>query len=224
MKKLLYITASPKPETESVSKQAGRAFVERFIAENPDYTLEELDLPTVFLPEPNSHCFTGRVELVGGPALDALSEADRTTVQRMDELCNQFLGASLYVIAAPMWNLSFPARLKQYLDCILLNNRVIRITTSGVCGLLDDKPRKMVYIQSSGGVYPKILYGQLNVGVKYVHDLFHYLGIKEFHKVLIQGTDMADIGKDRALSAASEDFECVLKSVSRPRRQVAVSI
>ena len=224
LKKLLYITASPKPETESVSKQAGRAFVGRVLTENPDYTLEELDLYSASLPEPNPHCFTERVSLVEGPALDALSESDRAVVQRMDELCTQFVSADVYVIAAPMWNLSFPSQLKQYIDCILLNNRVIRITTSGVCGLLNDKPRKMVYIQTSGGVYPKILYGQLNAGVKYIHDLFHYLGIREFHKVLIQGTDMADIGKDRAMADASEDFECALKSVSRPHQRTAISI
>lgn len=224
MKKLLYITASPKPETESVSKQAGRAFVDRFLSENPDYTVEELDLPTASLPQPNQHCFTGRCSLVGGPELDTLSETDRMAVQRMNELCTQFLSADVYVIASPMWSLSFPAWLKQYIDCIMLNGRLLRITTGGVCGLLDDKPRKMVYIQSSGGVYPKVLYGQLNVGVKYIHDLFRHLGIHEFHKVLIQGTDMPEIGKDKAMAAASEDFECALKSVSRPLQRVAVSI
>ena len=214
MKKILYVIASPKPETESTSKQAGRAFVERFIADNPDYTPEELDLYTANIPEPVHRYFTGRCELVSGPAYDALSEEDKQAVNRMNDLCAQFQAADAYVIAAPMWSLSFPSILKRYLDCIMLNNRLVRLSDDGAQGLLGDKPRKMVYIQSSGGVYPKIFYGQLNTGVKYFHDLFRYLGIKEFHKVLIQGTDMSSVGRDKALAHASEDFECALKKMT----------
>lgn len=214
MKKLLYVTASPKPETESTSKQAGRAFVGRFITDNPDYTLEELDLPTSDIPVPRHNYFTGRVELVSGLAFDVLNEEDKQAVNRINDLCTQFQCADAYVIASPMWSLSFPSILKQYLDCIMLNNRLIKLSDDGVKGLLCDKPRKMVYIQSSGGIYPKIFYSPLNYGVKYFHDLFKYLGIKEFHKILIQGTDMSNVGKDKALACAAEDFECALKKMT----------
>jgi FMN-dependent NADH-azoreductase len=224
LKKLLYVTASPKPETESTSKQAGRAFTGRFITDNPDYTLEELDLPTADIPEPSHRYFTGRVELVSGAEYDILSEQDKHAVDRINELCTQFQSADAYVIASPMWSLSFPSRLKQYLDCIMLNNRLIRLTDTGVEGLLCDKPRKMVYIQSSGGIYPKIFYSQLNYGVKYFHDIFKYLGIKEFHKILIQGTDMASVGKEKALSCASEDFECVLKKMTCADSKIPISV
>ena len=224
MKKLLYVTASPKPETESTSKQAGRSFVGRFITDNPDYTLEELDLPTAYIPEPLHNYFEGRVELVSGPEFDILSEDDKKAVNRMNELCTQFQSADAYVIASPMWSLSFPAKLKQYLDCIMINNRLIQLSDQGIKGLLCDKPRKMVYIQSSGGIYPKILYSQLNYGVKYFHDIFKYLGIKEFHKILIQGTDMSNVGKEKALAQASEDFECVLKKMSCSEVRIPISI
>jgi FMN-dependent NADH-azoreductase len=224
LKKLLYVTASPKPETESTSKQAGRAFVGRFITDNPDYTLEELDLPTADIPEPIHRYFKGRCELVSGPEFDVLSEDDKLVVNRMNDLCTQFQSADAYVIAAPMWSLSFPSRLKQYLDCIMLNNRLIRLSDDGVKGLLCDKPRKMVYIQSSGGIYPKIFYSKLNYGVKYFHDIFKYLGIKEFHKILIQGTDMSNVGKDKALACAAEDFECVLKKMTCSDSKFPISV
>jgi FMN-dependent NADH-azoreductase len=214
LKTLLYVTASPKPETESTSKQASRAFVGRFITDNSDYNLEELDLATSDIPEPSHRYFKNRVELVSGPEYDSLGDDDKNAVNRINQLCTQFQNADAYVIAAPMWSLSFPSRLKQYIDCIMLNNRLIHVTDTEVCGLLGDKPRKMVYIQSSGGIYPKIFYGQLNFGVKYFHDLFKYLGIKEFHKILIQGTDMANVGRVKALEEASEDFECALEKMS----------
>lgn len=223
MKKLLYVTASPKPETESTSKQAGRSFVTRYIEDNPDYAVEELDLQTSYIPEPVHRYFEGRVDLVSGPEYDVLSEQDKQDVDRMNELCTQFLSADAYVIATPMWSMTFPARLKQYIDCIMLNNRLIQITDTSVTGLLCDKPRKMVYIQSSGGVYPKIFYSQLNYGVKYFHDIFRHLGIKDFHKILIQGTDMVCIGKQKALANCAEDFECVLKKMTASDSRIPIS-
>jgi FMN-dependent NADH-azoreductase len=213
MKKLLYITASTKPEDVSVSKRAGREFIDRLLNATPDYTVEELDIATADIPEPNHRFFKGRVDLVSGPEYDALPEADKDAVDRMNELCTQFLAADVYVIATPMWSMSFPSRLKQYVDCIMLNNRVIRLTDEKAEGLLCDKCRKMVYIQSSGGVYPKIIDFKFNFGVHYFQDVFKALGMKKFYKILVQGTDMASIGPEKALAEAQEDFDEVLEKV-----------
>ncbi|HEX3025620.1 MAG TPA: NAD(P)H-dependent oxidoreductase [Clostridia bacterium] len=213
MKKLLYITVSSKPENMSVSRQAGRAFLKSFQEDYPGYELEELDLATYDLPEPNYRYFKGWVELVSGAEYDALPEPDQEAVDRMNSLCTQFLAADITVIAAPMWSMSFPFRLKQYLDCIMLNNRLIRLTPTEATGLLNDKVRKMVYIQSSGGIYPKIFDGKFNMGIKYFHDLFLHLGVKDFYKILIQGTDMVDVGKEKALQAAQDDFDDVLDKI-----------
>ncbi|MDR3552066.1 MAG: NAD(P)H-dependent oxidoreductase [Clostridia bacterium] len=211
MKKLLYITASTKPESSSVSKQAGRDFLTRFHARHSDYETEELDLYGVDLPEPDYRFYSGWCELVSGPEYDALNETDRHSVDEMNRLCAQFQAADAYVIAAPMWSMSFPSRLKQYLDCIMLNQRLIRLSPNGVDGLLDDKEREMLYIQSSGGVYPKLIDWKFNYGVNYCHDLFKRLGVKHFYKVLIQGTDMTDIGPAKALACSQQDFCEVLE-------------
>jgi FMN-dependent NADH-azoreductase len=216
MKKILYIAASPKPETSSISKQVGRAFVTKLMENQPDCTLEELDLYTADIPLPKDCYFTGWVNLVSGAQYDALSEADRHAVTRMNDLCTQFQSADIYVIASPMWSLSFPSILKQYLDCIMLNNRLISLTDKGVNGLLGDRTRKMVYIQTSGGVYPKLLYGQLNFGVRYFHDIFKFLGIKDFTPILVQGTDMQSVGVDKALSEAADDFDDAVNKVCPP--------
>lgn len=71
-------------------------------------------------------------------------------VKRIIELSEQFKNADLYVIAAPLWTLSFPAPLKEYIDCVVQNKITIKVTPEEVKGLLDDKQREMVYIQSSG--------------------------------------------------------------------------
>lgn len=205
--------ASSKPEEMSVSKKQGRDFVNRFVARFPDYTVEELDLYAEDLPEPSYRYFKGRCELVSGPEYDALSAQEKEAVDRINALCTQFQAADCYVFASPMWSLNIPSRLKQYLDCILLNQRVICIDEKQVQGLLSDKPREMVYIQSSGGVYPKLVDFKFNYGVNYVHDLFRHLGIAHFYKIFIQGTDMEDVGPEEAVCHAQEDMDDVLEKI-----------
>jgi FMN-dependent NADH-azoreductase len=213
MKKLLYISASSKPESMSTSKTAGRDFVNKFFNKNSDYQLIELDLYNEDIPDVNFRYFTGRAELASGAAYDALSEQDKKIVDRINFLCDQFLSADTYVISAPMWSVSFPAILKRYIDCVILNNKLIKITEEEVTGLLDDKLRKMVYIQSSGGDYPKVLSFKFNHGVSYLHDIFKFLGIKDFEKILVEGVDMTDIGREKALEKAYKDIDDLIEKI-----------
>lgn len=215
MKKLLYITANSKPEQMSTSKTVGRRFVNKFISKNSDYTVEELDLYKEYIPELNYKMFKCRAELVSGSEYEALSQEDKKAVDRVNQLCEQFLSGDTYVIAAPMWSVSFPSILKRYVDCIVLNNKVIKVSEEEVEGLLDDKERNMVYIQSSGGIYPKLLGGKVNHGVAYFHDIFKFLGIKKFEKILVEGVDMTSVGKDKALKIADEDIDKVVNKLSR---------
>lgn len=214
MKKLLYISVNSKPENLSTSKTVGREFVNRFLYKNSDYNMEELDLYKEYIPEINYKIFTGRAEPATGSEYNRLSSEDKSAVDRINQLCDQFISADTYVIASPMWSLSFPSILKRYIDCIIINNRVIKTSPEKVTGLLHDKERNMIYIQSSGGVYPKILGGNVNHGIDYFHDIFKFLGINKFEKILVQGVDMPSIGKDEAIRKANEDIDKIINKLS----------
>ena len=215
MKKLLYITASSKPENLSTSKTVGRDFVNKFIEKNKDFTVEELDLCTSYIPDMTYKIFQNRAEVVTGDAYNALGEEDKKAVDRINDLCNQFISADFYVIAAPMWGVSFPSIVKKYVDCIMMNGKLISITPDEVNGLLNDKKRDMVYIQSSGGVYPKIFSSKFNHGVAYFHDIFKFLGIDKFEKILVEGVDTPSVGKDEAVSKATEDVNSVVNKLTK---------
>lgn len=214
MKKLLYITADSKPENLSTCKTVGRQFVNSFLKENTDFTSEELDLYSEYIPEVNYKIFTGRAKLVSGPEYSALSLEDRRAVDAVNSLCDQFLKADTYVIAAPMWSVSFPSVLKKYIDCIIIDDKVIKVYSDTVKGLLDNKERNMIYIQSSGGVYPKIFSGNFNHGVDYFHDIFKFLGINKFEKILVEGVDDPSVGREKAISSANKDIDNVLAKLS----------
>jgi FMN-dependent NADH-azoreductase len=61
----------------------------------------------------------------------------------------QFAEADKYIIAAPFWNLSFPAILKAYIDYICVTGITFKYTAEGPVGLGQGK--KAVHIVARGG-------------------------------------------------------------------------
>jgi FMN-dependent NADH-azoreductase len=212
LKKLLYIPVNTKPENLSTSKTVGREFVNRFLAANPDYQLIENDICNQYIPELNYKYYKNRAELVSGEDYEKLTQEEKQAIDRIKVLCDEFASADVYVIAAPMWSTLFPARLVTYIDCVVQKDKSIKITDEEVTGLLDDKDRKMVYIQASGGSFPRILSGKINHGANFLEDLFKFLGVKKFEKLMVEGTGEKSIG---VLEAESEAFKEMDKIISK---------
>ncbi len=217
-KKLLYIVANSKPELLSTCQRGAKLFIQCFLEKNPEYEVEIIRLFDCDLPEPTHVHFASRAELVSGEAYEALSREDQEVVQKMQQLCQQFKSADRYVIAAPMWTLAMPYKLKQYLDCIILNELTISISPKGVKGLLRHKVRKAIYIQSSAAIYPfttiniPLLTQRVNHGVTYIYDVFRFLGIQCIHPLLIEGTEIDDIGVELALAEAGCEIKALCES------------
>lgn len=216
MRKLLYITVNTKPEELSSSKTVGREFVKRFLEKNHNYSLDEIDLYDLYLPVLKYTWFTSRAHLVQGEKYDALPSEDKKGIDTVNLLSDQFLEADRYVIAAPMWSVSFPARLKEYIDCIILQGKLINVQPQKnmVEGLLGDRERYMVYIQSSGGDYPPFFSGKFNHGVSYIKDIFEFLGVKSVKKIMVEGVDDPDIGRDKAILNAFSEMDSIIEAIS----------
>jgi FMN-dependent NADH-azoreductase len=214
MKKLLYIPVNTKPEHMSTSKTVGREFVNRFLSKNTDYELIENDICNEYVPELNYKYYKDRAELVSGEDYDKLNKEEQAAVDRIKVLSQQFVNADAYVIAAPMWSAFFPARLITYIDCVIQKDKVIKINHEEVEGLLGDKKRTAVYIQSSGGVFPKILSGKINHGTNYLEDIFKFIGIKDFYKLMVAGTGKDEIGVEGAEERAFEEMDKLIEKMS----------
>lgn len=215
MKKLLYISVNTKPEHLSTSKTVGREFVNRFLVKNPDYELIENDICNEYVPELHYRYYKDRAELVSGEEYNKLNKEEQQAVDRIKELSDQFVSADAYVIAAPMWSAFFPARLITYIDCVIQKDKVLKINENQVEGLLDDKKRTAVYIQSSGGIFPKILSGKINHGTNYLEDIFKFIGIKEFHKLMVAGTGKNKLGIEGAEEKAFEEMDKIIEKMSK---------
>jgi FMN-dependent NADH-azoreductase len=212
--KLLYIKCDPKPENKSACLRVGRAFVQAYAKRFPDHMIEELDLYAGDIPEVDGALFTGRGALVSGSAYDGLDYEEQTKADRINALCTQFLSADRYAVAAPMWSLLFPPRLKAYVDCVVLEGRAISVNPRRVEGLLYDKSRRMVFIQSCGGVYGNPFTARFNYAANYLKNLFFFLGMEDFMRLPVDGTGMPDIGAECAVSRAVGRIDGVLDDFS----------
>ncbi|MEF9951080.1 MAG: NAD(P)H-dependent oxidoreductase [Clostridium sp.] len=215
MPKLLYITVNSKPEEMSSSKTVGRAFVNRFLDLHSDFTMEELDLYECHIPRLEYQYFEKRNCMINEEACKNLDSASQEEVKKIVKLTDQFRDADVYVIAAPMWSLSFPSPLKEYLDCVIMDGRTISITEDKVEGLLDNKLRGMVYIQSSGGKIPWLLGPVLNKGLNYVEDIVKTMGVTRFEKLLVDGTGTTEDERIDAMNKAIDKIDMTIRDVWR---------
>jgi len=216
MKKLLYITVNSKPENLSSCRTVGRAFVNRFIEKNPDFTVEELDLYKEHIPRLEYQYFESRNCIIKEEACKNLPEKEQGEVQRIRQLCDQFTSADVYVIAAPMWSMSFPSPLKEYIDCIVQVGKTIRFPEKGDKpeGMLNDRPRAVVYVQSSGASIPWMVRPILNKGLEYVEDIMKFMGIKQFEKLLVDGTGTTEEERQAAIEKAKEKIDGIIQRMN----------
>lgn len=215
MKKLLYITVNSKPEELSASKTVGRAFVNKFLEKHNDFQLEELDLYNSHIPRLEYQYFEKRNAMIKKEDINKLSKKEQEEAHKISELADQFRDADMYVIAAPMWSLSFPSPLKEYIDCIVMDGKTINLGDDKIEGLLNDKPRGMVYIQSSGGNINWMLKKVMNKGLNYVEDIMKTIGIKRFEELLVDGTGYTEEEKTKAIEKSLKKIDSVIEEVWR---------
>lgn len=212
MKKLLYISVNSKPENDSCSKTVAREFINKFLETNNDFSIEELDLYKEYIPTLRHEHFERRNSVIGSKGYESLSKEDKAVVDRINSLCDQFIAADVYVIASPVWSLLFPAPLKEYLDCIIQDEKTVKISDNGG-GLLDNKKRHMIYIQSSGAPMNMLTKWKVNQGGSYLKDIFKFMGISEFHEVFVDATGTTLEEKLKSINKASEKIEKIIKNI-----------
>ena len=160
----------------------------------------------------NRPCEEVRLENISFPVVNEryLRERDRLISlgdfrDPMFDLARQFSEASAIVIAAPYWDLSFPATLKQYLEQVNVVGITFRYTEDGVpVGLC--RADRLYYVTTAGGPYAPETFG-----FGYIQALARdYYGIQDVRKMEALGLDIrgADVpGIIRAAEAALAQME-----------------
>lgn len=186
MSKVLLIDGCARGWEISKTYALAEHFMDNYRMKNHKDEFEE-----VHLTEEKITCFGGaeierREELLAVGALidDAFS------------LARQFAQADKIVVAAPFWDMSFPALLKAYIETVSVRGITFGYNDKGQIGLC--KAEKLLYITTSGGDY-KIDSDDANV-LAYWRSLCNMYGIKGFDYLWVQGLDIVENDSEKLLA------------------------
>ena len=114
-------------------------------------------------------------------------------------LARQFAQAETIVIAAPYWDLSFPAALKQYFEQINVVGVTFAYTPEGV-PVGSCQAKRLFYVTTAGGTYvPE------EFGFGYIKALAqNYYGIRDVRKIEAVGLDLDGADVEAILNSAEE--------------------
>ena len=145
----------------------------------------------------------------------ALCPLDRAALEARDALCRagafedasfrlarQFRDAEEIVIAAPYWDLSFPSRLRVYLEQIMVAGLTFHYRADGRpeghC-----RAERLHYFSTCGGFV-----GERHLGFCYVRELAAtMLGIPESILHMVEGLDIDPMRREAILAAHLHDFD-----------------
>jgi FMN-dependent NADH-azoreductase len=196
--KLLHIDSSISGE-QSASRQLTAGIVSAWKKANPSVQVIYHDLAA----EPIGH-LTGAefAVLRGAPPHDAVKEdADRNA-----RLLDDFLGADVVVVGAPMYNFSLPTQLKAWLDRLAVPGRTFRYSDNGVEGLVTGK--RVIVASSRGGFYSEgHPAASLDHQESYLKGMFGFVGVKDIEFVRAEGLGVSPDFRKAAMEAAAAQIE-----------------
>lgn len=204
MTTVLYITAHPLDSQSSFSLAVGEEFIETYRQANPTDEVVHLDLYQENIPQIDADVLRGWEKLRTGSSLNQLSDAEKSKVDRLGAIVDQFVTADKYVYVSPMWNFSVPPVLKAYTDATSIPGKTFRYTKNGPIGLLPDK--KALHIQASGSIYSEGPLAPLEMGYSYLNKVLQFYGIST-EAILVEGTassEQAPAIKEKAIAHAKE--------------------
>ena len=177
---ILFIDACVR--AQSRTKRLAKALLAKL-----DGEVETLRLEDISFPVTDEEYLKKRDALIAEGVFD----------DEMFVLARQFAKADTIVIAAPYWDLSFPAKLKQYIEVINVLGVTFEYTPEGFPkGLC--KAKKLYYVMTAGGSYvPE------EFGFGYIKALAqNFYGIDDVELIKATGLDIIGADVEAILSSA----------------------
>ena len=183
MKNVLFVDCCIRREASNTKKLA-----EAFLAALPsDCAVTRLDLMAEDLSYFKDSYFDQR---------EALLAENRRDHPRF-RYAHQFAQADRIVIAAPFWDLSFPALLKVYIEQVSVDGITFGSTEDGLKGLC--RASHLVFLTTRGGFYTG---DAMEMGSRYLDALHTFFGIGEYACIAADGMNVAGFDAEASLRRA----------------------
>src|SRR3979490_3415891 len=109
---ILNIATSPRKE-KSASTAIVNALLSEYRAHVSNVSVDTLDIWEEQLPEFDAEAISAKYKGVSG---ESMTPVETATWEKIRELASRFQRADRIVMGGPMWNFSFPYKLKQLID------------------------------------------------------------------------------------------------------------
>lgn len=109
----------------------------------------------------------------------------------------QLAQADLVVVAAPFWDLAFPALLKIYIEQVSVDGITFGAGENGLVGLC--KGTDLVFLTTRGGFYTD---DPMEMGSRYLDALHKFFGFDRYRCVAADGMDVAGFDAQASLQKA----------------------
>lgn len=175
-----------------------RELMEAFIAALP----EGCQVTRLRLEEENLSCLTGAF-FEAREALLAQGKLDHPRFR----YAHQFAQADEIVVAAPFWDLSFPALLKVYIEQISVDGITFHSEHGGLKGMC--RAENLVYLTTRGGIYTG---DPMEMGSRYMDAMHSFFGIKKYTCIAADAMDMSRYDGKAILQKAKDEAAALAKS------------
>jgi FMN-dependent NADH-azoreductase len=205
---LLNIVTSPRME-KSASNAIVNAFLSEYRERVGDVTIDTLDIWQERLPEFDAQAINAKYKGVSG---EPMTPVETATWEKIRELAARFERADRIVMGVPMWNFSFPYKLKQLIDLSCQRNMLFTFDGKSYGPSLSVDKAFVAYVrgQSDEAGFKHVSQPRFEYVSGYVEFWLRFIGVHSVATLTVEHTwdgraiDMIEAGKRRAVELARQ--------------------
>ena len=206
--RLLNIVTSPRRE-----RSASIAVIDSFLLEYQKkikgVVVDTLDVWAESLPEFDAEAIGAKYKGVSG---EAMTPSESATWEKIRELASRFQKADRIVLGVPMWNFSFPYKLKQLIDLASQRNMLFTFDGKEYGPALNIDKAFVAYVrgQSEEARFQSVPPPSFEYVTNYIEFWLRFIGVRDITAMTVEHTwdgravDMIDEGKKRAAELARQ--------------------
>jgi FMN-dependent NADH-azoreductase len=203
---ILNVVTSPREE-RSVSRALIDTFLREYTTRAENVAVDVLDVWQERLPEFDAGTINAKYKGVSG---EPMTPAEVAAWQKIRELASRFQRADRIVMGVPMWNFSFPYKLKQLIDLSCQRNMLFTFDGKRYGPSLDIDKAFVAFVrgQSDEAGFDTVSQPGFQHLSGYVEFWLRFIGVKEVVTLTLEHTwdgravDMIDVGKKQAAELA----------------------
>ena len=205
---VLNIVTSPRTD-RSASRAVVDAFLRAYAAQAGGIVVDTMDVWQERLPEFDAEAIDAKYKAVSG---EAMTSAEAAAWGKIRELASRFQRAERIVMGVPMWNFSFPYKLKQLIDLSCQRNMLFTFDGKRYGPSLDIEKAFVAFVrgQSDEAGLETVPQPGFQYLSGYIEFWLRFIGVREVVTLTLEHTwdgravDMIDAGKKKAAELANQ--------------------